>query len=246
MVRPMQRHIPRVLTEEQLHKVLGAACTKHERALVEVLYGTGCRTGELRTMRTENIDFAHRRIRVSGKTGTRLLLFTGTAARALRVYLGERKTGFVFVEQKPSQKIRPRRTPRGEWQCRWKIYDEKGKYVLSKSGYIGAREKMKYRQAVNHFLNLAKDDRLLRPLGLRPLSNATVQKAVHKIGLRVGIKINPYSFRHTFATHLLDNGADLRVIQELLGHRSIRSTEVYTHVSKKQLQRTFEQCHPRK
>ena len=246
MMRPVQRHIPRVLTQDQLHKVLGAACTKHERALVELLYGTGCRTGELRAMRIENVDFANRRIRVTGKTGTRMLMFTCTAGRALRAYLGDRKAGFVFVEQKPPQRIRPRRTPRGEWQCRWKIYDEKGRYVLSKSGYIGAREKMKYREAVNYFSNLSKDDKLLRPLGLRPLSNAAVQKTVHKIGLRVGIRINPYSFRHTFATHLLDGGADLRVIQELLGHRSIRSTEVYTHVSKKQLQRTFDQCHPRK
>jgi integrase/recombinase XerC len=245
-MRPMQRHIPRVLTQDQLHKVLGAACTKHERALLELFYGTGCRTGELRTMRIENVDFDHRRIRVTGKTGTRVLMFTSTAGRALRTYVGDRKSGFVFVEQKPPQKVRPQRTPRGEWYCRWKVYDDTGSCVLTKSGYICARKAMNYRQAVAHFSMLAKNDKLLRPLGLRPLAHSAIQKAVHKIGVRVGIKINPYSFRHTFATHLLDNGADLRVIQELLGHRSIRSTEVYTHVSKKQLQRTFDQCHPRK
>ena len=245
-MRPLKRHVPKVLTEAQLRKVFVAAKTERERALVELLYGTGCRTGELQTMRIENIDFNQRRIRVSGKSGIRVLLFTATAAKALRTYLGARETGFVFVDQKPLQRIRPQRSPNGQWHCNWKTYDDKGRHVLTKSGFIAAREKLGYRDAVAYFSNLAKNDRLLRPLGLRPLSHSAIQLAVHKIGLRAGIRINPYSFRHTFATHLLDNGADLRVIQELLGHNSIRSTQVYAHVSKKQLQRTFDQCHPRK
>jgi integrase/recombinase XerC len=65
-----------------------------------------------------------------------------------------------------------------------------------------------------------------------------------KIGLRAGLRITPYTFRHTFATHLLDSGADVRMIQELLGHSSIRSTQVYTHVSKQHVQKTLEECHP--
>jgi site-specific recombinase XerD len=245
-MRPMRRTIPKVLTQDQLNKVMGAACTKHERALVELLYGSGCRTGELRTMRVENVDFDHKRIRVTGKTGTRVLMFTSTAGKALRDYLGKRKDGFVFVEQKLPQRVRPQRTPEGGWYCRWKVYDEQGQCALKKAGYIRARESLNYRQAVTHFSKLSKNDRLIRPVGLRPLAISAIQQAVHKIGLRVGMRINPYSFRHTFATHLLDNGADLRVIQELLGHRSIRTTEIYAHVSKKQVQRTFEQCHPRK
>jgi len=245
-MRPLKRHIPKVLTEAQLRKVLVAANTKRERALVEVLYGTGCRTGELQTMRIENIDFNQRRIRVVGKSGIRVLLFTATAARALRTYLGARGTGYVFVDQKPLQRIRPQRSPNGQWHCHWKTYDEKGRHVLTKSGFIAARENLSYGDALTYFSKLAKHDRLLRPLGLRPLSHSAIQLAVQKIGLRAGLRINPYSFRHTFATHLLDHGADLRVIQELLGHNSIRTTQVYAHVSKKQLQRTFDQCHPRR
>ena len=209
-MRPLQRHIPKVLTEAQLRKVFVAANTKRERALVELLYGTGCRAGELQTMRIENIDFNKRRIRVVGKSGIRVLLCTATAARALRTYLGTRETGFVFVDQKPLQRIRPQRSPNGQWHCHWKTYDDKGRHVLTKSGFIAAREKLAYRDAVACFSNLAKNDRLLRPLGLRPLSHSAIQLAVHRIGLRVGIRINPYSFRHTFAAHLLDNGADLR------------------------------------
>ncbi len=245
-LRTLPRQIPRFLTQHELSSVLGAAATKHERALVEVLYGTGCRTGELCSMRVENIDFVERRIPVTGKLGRRVLMFTGTAARALRTYVGSRRTGYVFVEQKPVQRIRPQRGIGGQWQCRWKIYDEAGRHVLTKTGFIGTKEHRNYRQAVAHFSQMAKNDRLIRPLGVRPLTGSAIQRVIQTIGLRVGIRVNPYAFRHTFATHLLDNGADLRIIQELLGHSSIRSTQVYTHVSKKQIQRAFDQYHPRK
>ncbi len=117
---------------------------------------------------------------------------------------------------------------------------------MTKCGFIDARERLSYRQAFCRFSELAKHDRLLRPRGLRPLSKAAIEKAVQKIGLRVGLKINPHSFRHTFATYLLDHGADVRIVQEVLGHDSIRSTQVYLHVSKKHVQRVFDQCHPRK
>ena len=244
-LRRLQRHIPRVLTHSEIRRVLRATRTRHERALLEVLYGTGCRTGELRSMRIEDIDFHNRRALVRGKGGSRFLMFTGTVTRTLRSYLGNRKTGFVFVDQKPPQRIRPQRTRYGQWQCHWKVYDEKGAHVLTKSGFIAGRERLGYRQAVRRFSELAKADRLLRPVGLRPLSDAAIQVAVQKIGLRVGVKINPYSFRHTFATHLLDNGANLRIVQHVLGHQSIRSTQVYLHVSQKHVQREFERCHPR-
>jgi integrase/recombinase XerC len=245
-LRSLPRQVPKFLTRDQLHRVFSATKTDHEDALIEFLYGTGCRTGELRSMRIEDLDFGERRVHVRGKGEPRVVMFTENAGRVLRRYLGDRKRGYVFVEQRPPQRIRPQRSKYGQWQCSWKIYNEQGGYVVSKKAFVAARRHFNFKEAVNHFSRMAKQDCLIRPVGLRPLSSSCLQIAVHKIGLRVGIKINPYSFRHSFATHLLDNGADLRVIQELLGHKSIRSTQVYLHVSKKQVQQVLDDCHPRK
>ena len=80
----------------------------------------------------------------------------------------------------------------------------------------------------------------------RRLSPATVNQIVEKYVLRVGAShhITPHKLRHTFATHMLDAGADLRTIQELLGHESLSSTEIYTHVSTAGLKETYRTAHP--
>jgi integrase/recombinase XerC len=81
----------------------------------------------------------------------------------------------------------------------------------------------------------------------KPLKPRTVYELVAKIlsDLPGGGPRGPHAFRHTAATHLLDGGADLRIVQELLGHASLASTQVYTHVSAERLTQTYKMAHPR-
>lgn len=82
----------------------------------------------------------------------------------------------------------------------------------------------------------------------KPFSRQGVWKMIKKYGQMSGVlkNITPHTFRHTFATHLIENGADLRIVQELLGHTDIATTQIYTHLSKKSVKEMYDEFHPRK
>lgn len=99
-------------------------------------------------------------------------------------------------------------------------------------------------------LNIASEymDTLFLNQRGKKLSRAMIFTIVKKLAQKVGIKksISPHTFRHTFATHLLENGADLRAIQMMLGHESITTTEIYMHIDKSHLKQVMNKFHPRR
>ncbi len=104
--------------------------------------------------------------------------------------------------------------------------------------------------AIDHYLShYREDDRpeLFLGKGGRKLDRVTVWKRLKYYAKRAGISghLTPHGLRHAFATHLLDNGADLRVIQEMLGHADISTTDRYTHMTHKRLVEAFNRFHPR-
>lgn len=105
-----------------------------------------------------------------------------------------------------------------------------------------------YLKEARNELSRSKSERavFLNRSGKR-LSRVSVWKLIQKLKLEAGIsqEISPHTFRHSFATHLLDNGADLRVVQELLGHANLTTTQIYTHLSREQLYRVYQNYHPR-
>lgn len=101
--------------------------------------------------------------------------------------------------------------------------------------------------AREHFVRPESGDILFLTNRGRPFSRVGVWKLVKKYARRAGIhkEISPHTFRHSFATHLLEGGADLRSIQEMLGHSSIATTQIYTHVSREHLRAVYQKAHPR-
>ena len=99
----------------------------------------------------------------------------------------------------------------------------------------------------NLLLDGVKSEYLIVGKKSEKLTTRRVEQIIDDIIKRTSIKLNitPHMFRHTFATHLLDNGCDLLVVQELLGHASLSSTEIYTHVSNEHLREVYLKCHPR-
>jgi integrase/recombinase XerC len=160
-------------------------------AIVEMLYATGARVGELCGLDFNDIDYDRQTIRVLGKGNKeRTIPFGNPALRALTSWL---KQGRDQIAQ----------THSGE------------------AVFIGARGKR-------------IDQRTVRTVVYEALSAI---EGIERMG--------PHALRHSAATHLLEGGADLRTVQEILGHASLATTQIYTHVSTERLQKAFKQAHPR-
>ena len=168
---------------------------KRDRCILELMYATGVRVGELVTLNLSDLDFKNQLIRVTGKRRKqRIVPFGDPAAEALKNYLTVRET-------------------------------------LLQVAPISLREE----EAL--FLNYQGTRITTRSIGRLVEKYIRICAGVHNI--------SPHALRHSFATHLLDSGADLRDIQELLGHARLSTTQIYTHVSMEKLIAVYDKAHPK-
>lgn len=194
----LPHRLPRYLEQEEMARVISQPEGNKEsgtrdKAILELLYGTGIRVGELVKINLDSIDLDLGYVRVFGKGGRERLVPLGKMAiNAVRAYL----------------------ITRSRWLAKSLLSPEKVLFLNQKGG---------------------------------PLSDRSVRTIVNKYCKMAGAKeiLSPHGFRHSFASHLLDNGADLRVVQELLGHKKISSTQIYTHVSRRKLRKVYHLTHPR-
>jgi site-specific recombinase XerD len=189
--------LPRVLRQDELNVLLDAppaavagddpAVRARDDAVLEVLYGSGLRVGELCGLRPADLDLARGRATVWGKGGKqRVVPLSEPAVAALRRWLADGRP-HVAEAGSPADAL-----------------------FLNRRGHR------------------------LSPRDVRRL-----------LDRRAASPTYPHALRHTFATHLLDGGADLRAVQDLLGHSDLATTQRYTHVSRERLRSVYDASHPR-
>lgn len=190
--------VPQVLSVAQTDQLLAAPRAadgwwRRDRAILELLYATGCRVSELAALKLRDLHLPEHYCICHGKGDKQRIVPLGRRAiEAVEQYL---------------QEERPR---------------------------LAARQ------------SPASDAVILSPRGL-PLRRERIWELIKRYVVRVGMPrdISPHSLRHSFATHVLAGGADLRQVQELLGHASIATTQIYTHVDHTRLKKVHQQFHPR-
>ena len=196
------RRLPKAVPVESVVALIEAAGTVEgprglrDRALLELLYGTGARISEAVGLAVDDLDRGQACVRLAGKGGKERIVPVGSyALRAVEEYL---------VRARPALAANSRRGVRG------------GAMFLNVRG--GA------------------------------LSRQSAWSILRSAAERAGVDptaISPHTLRHSFATHLLDGGADVRVVQELLGHASVTTTQVYTLVTVDRLREVYATSHPR-
>jgi site-specific recombinase XerD len=243
--RPIPRSVPRSLSEKNVRRLIATAQNPRDRAIIELFYATGCRASELVNIRLEHIDFKTRTIRVAGKGSERTVLFGQIAKRCLLKYLRGRQSGHLFQSQYVVQRgsICQSKTA---WAGYWLDYKQRqfgGRHRRITLGDLRMSRKRAWAKFRKLVPNPDAGHRRQKP---GPLTRFTVSQIVKLAALRVGLgRINCHTLRHSFATHLLDHGADVRVVQALLGHTSLSATQRYCHVSATRVAPCYDRSHPR-
>jgi len=247
--KPTARRLPYVPSVSEVARIIAAAKTPRNRALLETAYATGCRVSELTTMRLENVSFAERSVKVRGKGDKeRLVPLNRRAIAAIRTYLGGRAGGFVFQDDRQQRGYLTR--AKGKWLARWQT-----NYARDRAGclrwkvrtiILGEVARMTCEEAQRRLARNLPKNLPLPEKEERSLSPRHVRRILEAACCRAGVRrLNPHALRHAFATHLLNNGADLESIRMLLGHSSIMTTQLYLHLATKDLFAVAEKFHPR-
>ena len=189
------KHLPTVLSLDEINRMMASIDLSsneghRNRAMLEMLYGSGLRVSEL-----VNLQLS-------------------------KIYLHEH---YMLIEGKGSkQRLVPLSPVAEEWFSYW--MQERASWPIKPE---------------------SKDIAFVNRYG-RPLTRAMVFTIVRRLCAQAEITktVSPHTLRHSFATHLLQNGADLRVIQQLLGHEDLATTEIYTHLDVQDLRKAILQCHP--
>ena len=189
--------LPKAITVEQMQLLIDSAgvgdtpASLRNRALFELLYGTGARVSEATGLSLDDVDLDNATVRLFGKGRKERILPLGSYAReAIAAYL---------VRARPALAAKGKGTP--------------ALFLNSRGGAL-----------------------------TRQSAWNEIQAAAGRAGLE---HISPHTFRHSFATHLLQGGADVRIVQEMLGHASVTTTQIYTKVSAQTLREVFASAHPR-
>ncbi|GAB4181958.1 MAG: site-specific tyrosine recombinase XerD [Calditrichia bacterium] len=193
----LPKHLPETLSYDEINEILEVIDTDHhlgirDRAIIEVLYGCGCRVSELCHLTLNQIYFQEHIIQFIGK------------GRKVRL------------------------VPAGDIALKWiKTYLARSRPMLEKGKKSGNRL-------------------FLSHVGT-PISRTSVWRMLQKYAFKANIQktIYPHIFRHSFATHLVENGADLRAVQEMLGHSDISTTQIYAHISNQYIKEEYLSFHPR-
>ena len=197
-----ERRLPKVLSLREIEMATAGQSlhiyrtSLRDMAVVELLYATGMRVGELAALNLGDVDLERGEVKVLGKgRKERVIPFHRVAGELIEAYL------------------------------------TKERHIL----------------AANTGAGDGKTDPMFLSVRGGRLSDRGVRRVVERFyrGLEGGKRVSPHTLRHTFATHLLQGGADLRSVQELLGHVDLSTTQIYTHLSKGQIKEVFFQAHPR-
>ena len=191
-----EKKLPKFLYNEDIEKIfnvpnINTVLGKRDSLILELLYDTGVRVGELVNIKINDINFDDKSIKILGKGNKERIVLYGTYAEiALKEYLNN-----------------------------------------------GRNELLKGKN--NEYLILNANGNNITTRGIRLIIDKIIKQAC------LNTHISPHTLRHTFATHLLENGSDLLTVKELLGHSSLSSTQIYTHVTNERLRNIYLKSHPR-